>query len=138
MMDQTKLAKFFNPSEGILVGAIKDIEVSQQLLKNYLTELLNRFHEEEAPLILINDISVARPLNAEQRLIVGEFIKRHNDTIQKSLYAMAYVVPNPSMQIVLENIFRVKNPPVNYELFTKYDDALSWCQNQLKVSKVNL
>ncbi|GAB3332072.1 hypothetical protein GCM10027429_11070 [Marivirga atlantica] len=137
MMNKTKLAKFFYPNERILVGTISDIEVNQQLLKDYLIELLNMLRTSESPLILINDISMARPLNAEQRLMVGEFIKKYKDDIEHSLQAMAYVVPNPSMQIVLENIFRVKSPPIHYELFTKYEEALSWCQNQMLSNNIS-
>jgi len=120
------------------VGAISDIEVNQQLLNDYLIELRDILRASESPLILINDISRARPLNAEQRLMVGQFIKKYKDEIEHWLQAMAYVVPNPSMQIVLENIFRVKSPPINYELFTKYEEALSWCQGQMLSNNTSL
>lgn len=125
-------AEFYFEQPRIVVNKINPIHVTDEEFANYLSECSKKISEIEQPSVLIHDVSQSKLLTAEQRIQVGNYFKSNRKLLQEKLIGLAYVIPSPLLQFVLNGIFLVGTPPVNHTVENRLSHAIAWAERELE------
>lgn len=119
----------FKLEERILYSTINSIEPTDEDIQNYAVEFLDIIQKLDYKVVLIVDTTTAKVLKAEHRVGIGNILKHNRNIIVKKVNALVYVVSHPILQFVLNGIFLVSKPPVNYYVTSRLDKAQHWAKS---------
>lgn len=91
----------------------------------YLQELANNYDRKEK-FALIFELTNAPLPNVKYQLKQASWMKENESLIKQYCYGVAYVIPGAVMRNVLKFIFSVQKNPVQFEVFSTYDEGKEW------------
>lgn len=103
----------------------KETEANFQL---YLDELGNNYEKREQ-FALIFELSKAPLPNMKYQLKQAAWMKENEPLIKKYCYGVAYVIPSAVMRNVLKFIFSVQQNPVEFKVFSTYEEGKTWAEH---------
>ncbi|TAF33658.1 MAG: hypothetical protein EAZ57_05115 [Cytophagales bacterium] len=81
------------------------------------------------------DSTRVKYLRSELRIKQGTWMKENEKLIGVKQKGAAFVVNGVMVQMLLQGIMLVNPFPAPYKVFAKYEEALQWATNQLKMQK---
>lgn len=127
-MTHSALSNYLVINSRILHSQIRSGSISDHDVVAYLKDLYDRIVASSEAFILIIDVSNSEKLTAEQRILIGQFIKKNDQLLKNKIISILYVVPTPFLQFILNGIFLFKKPPVPYKVFNRLREALKWAE----------
>jgi hypothetical protein len=108
-------------------------EASNQEFEDHLIER-TRFLRRGQPHVLIVDLSRTGQLPPEQRKRHTEWLRQHDEVIQRMVLGTAYITPTALSRLALSVLFYLKRPSYSYLLTSQEDQALPWAINRLEAA----
>jgi len=112
-----------NISEDIVYIKYAAIEPTDEEFEQYLNDLYIIYDNPEQ-FVIILDGSDTKFLPARLRIRQGLWLKENEELIKKQCIAQVFVIPNLIVKMILQGIFLVQKPIVDYFVFTKKEEAL--------------
>lgn len=106
-------------------------EASNQEFEDHLLER-TRFLRRGQPHVLIVDLSRTAQLPPEQRKRHTEWLRQHDELIQRTVLGTAYVSPTALNRLGLSVLFYLKRPSYPYVIVSREDQALEWAIKRLE------
>lgn len=73
----------------------------------------------------------ANYLPSAHRIKMGNWMKKNKNMMAASCVGAAFVTKSIIHKMLLKAIFAIQSPPVPYNIFSKYEEAEKWLQEQL-------
>jgi hypothetical protein len=131
------ISKFFSHQiivPNILLITVQPIAPSDRDVQDYLNLLLStarRFSDQNKKGGLILDISNAKYLNAEQRILIGQAIKANSQLLNDGFVSLAYITTSVVSSVVIKGINLIQPPPIPYRVCITLMDAFKWTEQML-------
>lgn len=125
-------ADFYYEQNDILVMRIRPIDPTDAQVRAYTKRIVEELNAAKNSLILINDASDAKVLKPEHRIEIGNILKKEKQLFQQKVLGLIYVIPHPVLQFVLNGIFLISRPPVDYKVVSRLPKAISWAEKKLE------
>lgn len=93
----------------------------------YLQELGNNYERKEK-FALVFELSNAPLPNVKYQLQQAAWMKENEPLIKTYCYGVAYVIPGMVMRNVLKFIFSVQQNPVQFKVFSIYEEGEAWAK----------
>lgn len=81
---------------------------------------------------MVMDLSQIKQATARQRKMAADFNADNEETLRQYRVGSAFVVRSALVRGVLTAIFWMRRPPYEYTVTSVREDALKWCELQLK------
>lgn len=73
------------------------------------------------------------PPAARKRFV--EFINEKRPALKESCVGFAFVLPSVLARMAFRGAFLVFNPPVPFQVYKEYDEAIGWCEERLSKAR---
>ena len=93
-------------------------------------------YKKRKNLIFILDGSDAKYLSSKLRIRQGRWIKENEALIQDRCLKHIYVINNPIVKFILQGIFLVQKPVVEYNVVSSLDKAYELAEERLQAEPV--
>ncbi|MGY6560373.1 MAG: STAS/SEC14 domain-containing protein [Nitritalea sp.] len=123
-------ATFTPLMQGIVLIRFTGAAGTKENFENYLQETLALYAEKQ-PLCLLFDASQASIPGTALQKMQADWLKTHEDLMQRYCRGTAYVIRNTLVRTVLKAIFALQRQPVPYALFKTNEEALTWCEQRM-------
>ncbi|MEL6534092.1 MAG: hypothetical protein AAFQ98_01705 [Bacteroidota bacterium] len=127
-----KYATFSDVTEEIVKVSFAGIDPTEQQFEAYLTEFEALLSSRKG-FVVILDGSKAKYLSSKLRIRQGNWIKENKGLIKVACRKWCYVINSPLVKFIVQGIFLVQKPPVEYAVFTNYPEAEADAKNRLEV-----
>jgi hypothetical protein len=108
---------------------VHNVEATPAIFDEYI--LFSEVSTRELKGAVIMDISDAKFLSSEQRIRIGDAIKKNTKSIQQNWTSIAYVNTSVLASMVLKGVLLMGPLPVRSKVFTSLDDAIAWSEGFL-------
>lgn len=118
----------------IVLVNISSQEPTVQEYEEYLDELL-AIHRGDARFVIIFDTSRSKFLSSELRIKQGNWLKQHDERLQRHAIAHVFVINSIMVSMILKGIFMIKKPVTNYTIVSSLNEAMAWAEQQVQEEK---
>jgi len=125
-------ATFTDVSEEIVKISFAAFDPNEQQFEAYLNDFEALITSRKG-IVVILDGSKAKYLSSKLRIRQGNWIKENKDKIRESCGKWCYVINSPLVKFIMQGIFLVQKPPVEYAVFTSLPEAEADGKNRLQV-----
>ncbi len=107
-----------------------NFEPSAQQFEEYLDEM-QKLYESEEKYVIIFDSSKSQYLSTENRIKQGVWMKKNDALTKEKVLGLAFVVPSIMIRMLLNAIFLIQKPSVDYKVCTKMEEAVEWAEEKV-------
>ncbi|HAA16208.1 MAG TPA: hypothetical protein DCE41_32705 [Cytophagales bacterium] len=125
-------ATFSEITDNIVKVSFAGFDPNEQQFEAYLKEFEVLITSRRG-IVVILDGSKAKYLSSKLRIRQGNWIKENRESIRESCEKWCYVINSPLVKFIMQGIFLVQKPPVDYAVFTSIPEAEADAKNRLLV-----
>lgn len=107
-------------------GQLTDDEMTK-----YLEDMETRVLGRRMPYAVVVDATRSRGIDARQRRIQADWLRRHEAEIRRFNRGTAFVITSPIVRGALTAIFWIQPLPSPHVVVSTFDQAEAWCRAQL-------
>lgn len=121
-MNKTPYATFDDSRLPILVMRFEAEPANLDDFKAYLSNM-EKYYLANDKLILIFDASKSKYLNADARILQGNWIKQHKEMIAKKAVKMIFVIPTITIRLIYKAILAIQPLPAPNMVVSSMEEA---------------
>lgn len=116
----------------LIINRLVGDALSQEF-EEYLAQATGSLMRNQ-PHIVVVDMSRSGGLSTQQRQQLAEWLRQHEELMQRTLLGIAYVAQTPTIQLAMNVVLYLRRPTYPYILVSKEDEALTWAVHRLEDS----